>query len=151
MKSLGELSIQTQTNSCQFPIQISYKPYQSCKFLTPSKSFKNPLLVLGPDYSPVMTLRWSSFPLVNPPPYCVQLNHIQCQSLGKTSAYPNWRSSFRDILLGSCFPFPFFPEPVGSIGPRLTSGDESRILRVYLAASATLLCPAQAYPVPFFR
>nr|NP_001036493.1 down syndrome cell adhesion molecule 1, isoform R [Drosophila melanogaster]ABI31044.1 down syndrome cell adhesion molecule 1, isoform R [Drosophila melanogaster] len=42
-------------------------------------------------------------------------------------------------------------EPVGSIGPRLTSGDESRILRVYLAASATLLCPAQAYPVPFFR
>ncbi|XP_052841715.1 cell adhesion molecule Dscam2 isoform X43 [Drosophila gunungcola] len=42
-------------------------------------------------------------------------------------------------------------EPVASVGPRLTSGDESRILKVYLAASATLLCPAQAYPVPFFR
>nr|XP_017031931.1 Down syndrome cell adhesion molecule-like protein Dscam2 isoform X35 [Drosophila kikkawai] len=42
-------------------------------------------------------------------------------------------------------------EPVGSVGPRLTSGDESRILRVNLAAGATLLCPAQAYPVPFYR
>ncbi|XP_034142443.1 Down syndrome cell adhesion molecule-like protein Dscam2 isoform X46 [Drosophila guanche] len=42
-------------------------------------------------------------------------------------------------------------EPVGSVGPRLTSGDESRILRVPLLAGATLLCPAQAYPVPFFR
>ncbi|XP_070069174.1 cell adhesion molecule Dscam1 isoform X1 [Drosophila takahashii] len=92
-------------------------------FQNPLKSFKNPLRVLGPDFSRVMTLKSSSFPLANPPPCYVQLNHIQCHSL----------------------------EPVGSIGPRLTSGDESRILRVYLAASATLLCPAQAYPVPFFR
>ncbi|KRF79711.1 cell adhesion molecule Dscam1 isoform X4 [Drosophila virilis] len=42
-------------------------------------------------------------------------------------------------------------EPVGSVGPRLTSGDESRILKVNMEQSATLLCPAQAYPVPFFR
>ncbi|KAL7736497.1 hypothetical protein ACLKA6_019694 [Drosophila palustris] len=41
-------------------------------------------------------------------------------------------------------------EPVGSVGPRLTSGDESRILKVHMEHSATLLCPAQAYPVPFF-
>ncbi|KAL9913494.1 Down syndrome cell adhesion molecule 1 isoform 7-T7 [Glossina fuscipes fuscipes] len=42
-------------------------------------------------------------------------------------------------------------EPVGSVAPKLTSGDESRIVKVGQQSSATLLCPAQAYPVPFFR
>uniref|UniRef100_A0A1B0AGE7 Uncharacterized protein n=1 Tax=Glossina pallidipes TaxID=7398 RepID=A0A1B0AGE7_GLOPL len=42
-------------------------------------------------------------------------------------------------------------EPVGSVAPKLTSGDESRIVKIGQQSSATLLCPAQAYPVPFFR
>ncbi|XP_065720068.2 cell adhesion molecule Dscam1 isoform X46 [Drosophila suzukii] len=42
-------------------------------------------------------------------------------------------------------------EPVGSVGPRLTSGDDSRTVKVKLEASVTLLCPAQAYPVPVYR
>ncbi|XP_073812139.1 Down syndrome cell adhesion molecule 1 isoform X14 [Musca autumnalis] len=42
-------------------------------------------------------------------------------------------------------------EPVGSVSPRLTSGDKTRNVDVYLQQSVTLLCPAQAYPVPFFR
>ncbi|KAL7736494.1 hypothetical protein ACLKA6_019693 [Drosophila palustris] len=44
-----------------------------------------------------------------------------------------------------------FIEPVGSVGPRLTSGDKTRNVDVSLDGSFTLLCPAQAYPVPFFR
>ncbi|XP_017132742.1 Down syndrome cell adhesion molecule-like protein Dscam2 isoform X30 [Drosophila elegans] len=42
-------------------------------------------------------------------------------------------------------------EPVGSVGPKLTSGDDSRTVKVKLEASVTLLCPAQAYPVPVYR
>ncbi|XP_015039106.2 Down syndrome cell adhesion molecule-like protein Dscam2 isoform X49 [Drosophila pseudoobscura] len=42
-------------------------------------------------------------------------------------------------------------EPVGSVGPRLTSGDDSRTVRVAREASVTLMCPAQAYPVPVYR
>ncbi|XP_030242127.1 Down syndrome cell adhesion molecule-like protein Dscam2 isoform X29 [Drosophila navojoa] len=42
-------------------------------------------------------------------------------------------------------------EPVGSVGPKLTSGDDSRTTKVQLSHSITLLCPAQAFPVPFYR
>ncbi|XP_026835368.1 Down syndrome cell adhesion molecule-like protein Dscam2 isoform X13 [Drosophila erecta] len=42
-------------------------------------------------------------------------------------------------------------EPVGSVGPKLTSGDDSRTVKIKLEASVTLLCPAQAYPVPVYR
>lgn len=44
-----------------------------------------------------------------------------------------------------------FTEPVGSVSPRLTSGDKTRNIDIHYNKSATLLCPAQAYPVPFFR
>nr|NP_001260764.1 down syndrome cell adhesion molecule 1, isoform CD [Drosophila melanogaster]AGB93297.1 down syndrome cell adhesion molecule 1, isoform CD [Drosophila melanogaster] len=42
-------------------------------------------------------------------------------------------------------------EPVGSVGPKLTSGDDSRTVRIRQEDSVTLLCPAQAYPVPVYR
>ncbi|XP_055593956.1 cell adhesion molecule Dscam2 isoform X6 [Uranotaenia lowii] len=42
-------------------------------------------------------------------------------------------------------------EPVGSVAPRLTSGDESRKLLVKYRANVTMLCPAQSFPVPVFR
>ncbi|XP_058116716.1 cell adhesion molecule Dscam2 [Anopheles coustani] len=42
-------------------------------------------------------------------------------------------------------------EPVGSVAPRLTSGDESRKLLVQREANVTMLCPAQSFPVPVFR
>jgi len=45
----------------------------------------------------------------------------------------------------------YFQEPVGSVGPKLTSGDDSRTVKVKIEASVTLLCPAQAYPVPVYR
>jgi len=43
-------------------------------------------------------------------------------------------------------------EPVGSVGPRLTAGTSKiQTVEYSVAVSATLLCPAQAYPVPNFR
>ncbi|XP_036333517.1 Down syndrome cell adhesion molecule-like protein Dscam2 isoform X25 [Rhagoletis pomonella] len=42
-------------------------------------------------------------------------------------------------------------EPVGSVAPKLTSGDDSRTVKVHGGQSVTLLCPAQAFPVPLFR
>ncbi|XP_017467259.1 PREDICTED: Down syndrome cell adhesion molecule-like protein Dscam2 isoform X43 [Rhagoletis zephyria] len=42
-------------------------------------------------------------------------------------------------------------EPVGSVAPKLTSGDDSRTVKAHGGQSVTLLCPAQAFPVPLFR
>ncbi|XP_050081285.1 cell adhesion molecule Dscam2 isoform X37 [Anopheles maculipalpis] len=42
-------------------------------------------------------------------------------------------------------------EPIGSVAPRLTSGDAMRVQVERLSANITLLCPAQSYPVPAFR
>ncbi|XP_045473862.1 Down syndrome cell adhesion molecule-like protein Dscam2 isoform X48 [Harmonia axyridis] len=42
-------------------------------------------------------------------------------------------------------------EPVGTVGPKLTSGDKSRSVTDNLGVSSTLLCPFQSFPVPRFR
>ncbi|XP_068899437.1 cell adhesion molecule Dscam1 isoform X31 [Tenebrio molitor] len=42
-------------------------------------------------------------------------------------------------------------EPVGSVPPKLTSGDQSRTVLDKLESNLTLLCPFQAFPVPRFR
>lgn len=42
-------------------------------------------------------------------------------------------------------------EPVGSVSPRLTSGDKIRTVDTNLGQSFTMLCPAQSYPVPSSR
>ncbi|XP_046809330.1 Down syndrome cell adhesion molecule-like protein Dscam2 [Lucilia cuprina] len=43
-------------------------------------------------------------------------------------------------------------EPLGSVRPKITGGDDNiKTPKVRLQQKATLLCPAQAYPVPFFR
>lgn len=43
-------------------------------------------------------------------------------------------------------------EPVGSVSPKMTAGDDAiKIPKVSMGQSATLMCPAQAYPVPVFR
>lgn len=44
----------------------------------------------------------------------------------------------------------FFSEPTGSVGPQLSSRTID-IKTVSSNASAVALCPAQAFPVPFFR
>lgn len=58
-------------------------------------------------------------------------------------------------LLGSiwniCYNMDLISEPVGSVAPRLTSGDESRVVRISTKHSFTLMCPAQSYPVPAYR
>lgn len=42
-------------------------------------------------------------------------------------------------------------EPVGRVPPKFPSIDNSRGFNAYIEASVTLLCPAQAFPVPLFR
>lgn len=44
-----------------------------------------------------------------------------------------------------------FLEPVGSVAPKLTSGDDSRTVRIRMRHNTTLMCPAQSYPIPVFR
>lgn len=42
-------------------------------------------------------------------------------------------------------------EPVGSVSPKVTTGEEFKVIRYELAHNLNILCPAQAYPTPVFR
>nr|NP_001036514.1 down syndrome cell adhesion molecule 1, isoform F [Drosophila melanogaster]ABI31065.1 down syndrome cell adhesion molecule 1, isoform F [Drosophila melanogaster] len=42
-------------------------------------------------------------------------------------------------------------EPIASVGPRLLSGNDIKVLQFSASQASTLLCPAQSYPVPVFR
>lgn len=42
-------------------------------------------------------------------------------------------------------------EPVGSVGPRVNKNDNLNSDTIHQGKEVTLLCPAQAYPVPFYR
>ncbi|CAD7012109.1 unnamed protein product [Ceratitis capitata] len=44
-----------------------------------------------------------------------------------------------------------YPAPMFSVGPRLLSGNDIKVIITHGSQSVTLLCPAQAYPVPLFR
>lgn len=43
------------------------------------------------------------------------------------------------------------PEPVGRVPPKFPTMDNVRGFDAFINASITLLCPAQAFPVPLFR
>lgn len=42
-------------------------------------------------------------------------------------------------------------EPIGSVSPKVNTGDELNTLRRELSKPVSLLCPAQAYPTPVYR
>lgn len=48
----------------------------------------------------------------------------------------------------------YYSEPIGSVAPKVNIANEVSTLtmiRVRLMHTITLMCPAQAYPVPVFR
>ncbi|XP_044312589.1 Down syndrome cell adhesion molecule-like protein Dscam2 isoform X5 [Drosophila rhopaloa] len=42
-------------------------------------------------------------------------------------------------------------EPIASVGPRLLSGNDIKVVHFSAGQATTMLCPAQSYPVPVFR
>nr|XP_017031937.1 Down syndrome cell adhesion molecule-like protein Dscam2 isoform X41 [Drosophila kikkawai] len=42
-------------------------------------------------------------------------------------------------------------EPIASVGPRLLSGNDIKVVQFAAGQATTMLCPAQSYPVPVFR
>lgn len=42
-------------------------------------------------------------------------------------------------------------EPMGSVGPKITTGEDFKHIKGKSGHSLNMLCPAQAYPTPFFR
>lgn len=58
---------------------------------------------------------------------------------------------FKDIMQYQVLGY--FPsvEPVSGAPPKLTSGDKVRTSQSSHNASATLMCPAQGFPVPSYR
>lgn len=42
-------------------------------------------------------------------------------------------------------------EPVGSVAPNVNIGDKTSIANVRIGNNISILCPAQAYPMPAFR
>lgn len=43
------------------------------------------------------------------------------------------------------------PEPVGSVSPKIISGEEFKVVRRRINDAVNIFCPAQAYPTPVFR
>lgn len=46
---------------------------------------------------------------------------------------------------------PFCLEPMGSVSPKVSTGEDVKHTKVALQGSLSLICPAQAYPTPYFR
>lgn len=44
-----------------------------------------------------------------------------------------------------------FAEPIGAVAPKVNAGDDLKSVKAEIRKSVTLLCPAQAYPMPVFR
>lgn len=42
-------------------------------------------------------------------------------------------------------------EPVGSVSPKINTGDDYNHIKGKSMQDLSLLCPAQAYPQPFYR
>lgn len=63
----------------------------------------------------------------------------------------NWSKDPLKNVLEKTLKLFFWIEPIGSVVPRLTSGDSSRSIIGSLLKNVTLVCPAQAYPVPLYR
>lgn len=42
-------------------------------------------------------------------------------------------------------------EPVGSVAPNVNLGDKTMLANVRIGNDLSILCPAQAYPMPAFR
>jgi len=44
-----------------------------------------------------------------------------------------------------------FPEPVGSVAPKVNKNDEFSHDRIAIGGMVALRCPAQSFPVPVYR
>lgn len=44
-----------------------------------------------------------------------------------------------------------FLEPIGSVSPKVNTGDDLKSVKAETNKSLNLLCPAQAFPTPVFR
>jgi hypothetical protein len=42
-------------------------------------------------------------------------------------------------------------EPVGSVSPKISTGDDLKNVKVRLNESISLMCPAQAFPIPVYK
>lgn len=45
----------------------------------------------------------------------------------------------------------FISEPMGSVAPKVDPKDRINWVDKYLGKDLSLLCPAQSYPMPFYR
>lgn len=58
----------------------------------------------------------------------------------------NWTWNFENLIWKNNI-----LEPIGSVAPKVNSGDDLKAVKAEMSKSITLLCPAQAYPMPVFR
>jgi hypothetical protein len=45
----------------------------------------------------------------------------------------------------------FFKEPIGSVAPKVNSGERFKVNEENMGKTLSLLCPAQSYPQAIFR
>lgn len=105
-------------------------------FYAPLKLFLCPFLgkALLFDYLRFYVMKWS-----------VKIPTLQVYFLFKLK-YPY--QTINECIYNCIF---MYLEPVGSVAPRFPNGDTFRGFTTESRQNLTLLCPAQAFPVPFFR
>lgn len=59
---------------------------------------------------------------------------------------------FRYLLFSAILNFIFlYIEPLGKVSPKFPNLDKGRLVDYEKSSSVTLLCPAQAFPIPLYR
>jgi hypothetical protein len=67
-------------------------------------------------------------------------------------SFLNWAwLGWNQRILIVVFDFDASLEPIGSVAPKVGSGDDLKSVKTEQGKSSTLLCSAQAYPTPVFR
>lgn len=78
---------------------------------------------------------------------------IPVRNQSKYSKFPqSLFFSYRNLEILKLISITFqFKEPIGSVSPKVNTGDELNTLRREISKPVSLLCPAQAYPTPVYR
>ena len=85
------------------------------------------------------------------------LNYFQVHAFAKSylqyfGSFLVFNLKFVCCLIYDDFSFKMsFPEPMGSVSPKISTGEDFKHIKGKSNHSLSLLCPAQAYPTPYFR
>ncbi|KAI5745072.1 hypothetical protein M8J76_008005 [Diaphorina citri] len=106
--------------------------------------------------SAILTLLLSHFPPADGKYLVLPSGELHIRDVGPEDGYKSYQCRTKHRLTGETRLSAtkgrlVITEPVGATRPKFPTTDDSRSFKAHLKESLVLLCPAQAFPVPFFR